>query len=94
MAKDNVPINNGVRLMLSETPNDERLSDSNFLENNKNSFGTGHVVIIKKSLSLIVQSKGHLNCLYFSILRKKTALPCSSNHAHKYCSIYQIIKEV
>ena len=37
--KDYEPINHGVRLMLSETPNDERLNNSNFLENSKNSIG-------------------------------------------------------
>lgn len=36
---DNLPINHGVRLMLSEKPNDERLRDSNFLEIIKNEIG-------------------------------------------------------
>lgn len=29
--KDHIPINHGVRLMLSETPNDEKLSDSSVI---------------------------------------------------------------
>lgn len=33
------PISHGVRFMLSETPDDERLNDLNFLENSKNNFG-------------------------------------------------------
>lgn len=36
---DHKTVGNGVRLMLSETPNDERLSDSDFLESIKNKFG-------------------------------------------------------
>lgn len=36
---DYVTINHGVRIMLSETPDDDLLRDSNFLESTKNKFG-------------------------------------------------------
>lgn len=36
---NHVPLGHGIKFMLSETPNDEKLSDSNFLESSKNDIG-------------------------------------------------------